>query len=1678
MISKFEDGNTPELISSYCKKYLLTLNNLIMAFKYSTISTALLAVALFSPPRSQAAEPIPYLNVCDDLSTVTVIDDGTTNSKKWHIQNWPSTNNQIFRHQPNSTGTSAVSKATLWTKELDLQAGKTYEISVDIGVWTNRAQTKAIVALYSTPENNATTIKELGTISPVPQKTSTSITTHTYFITADANTPRYLCIANRGGGSYSWFMVDNISVKEADELTPVAATNLTAAVTDKNVAVSFTLPSKSVVNSTLTTINTVRLLRKGVVVKEWTNATAGSKLNYNDFVSVIGSYDYVVECANNGSFGPTVSTSVTIGPSTSEINPTTNSNYQLFKPGSTEIKFGRNYMATAVYSPGEGVKVSWQAYNAGEGIPVTYTVTRVQDNKVIAEKISELSVIDPDGLSAENKLYTYKIKALYEETEKDAYTSQTLSVHLPVPFLLTPSRESLLECSIIDGDNDMKTWSYINKSSDIYKYGASDMFTSKVGDDYLITPGVDLKLGKTYRIDVTAHSAELIPSTVGMALKAGKTNTMEAMDIELIPGEVFTHMKGRNYSAYYTPTESAQFFFGIRAYNPLDRDEWNDLGISAVNIVEVSSSVPVAVDEISVVFSAKAGDATLKFNAPAKDIVGNDLTALDRIEILKNGTLFKTISNPTPGEEQLVDITITLGQQDTYTTVPYTIGGPGLSTSTDVMIIEPPYENHFDSQDQLAGFTVLNPGQSGQKWSYQANTVRAYPDNEIGHNTYLITPPLHLEGGQFYRLDFLTWIDKIQQINTNEIEVLIGNAPTIEAMTRNITQPYTVKGNWQSKALSKEWFSVPETGEYYLAWHAKSTPDFADELYVDDITISDKIDPTYPGGVTDLKIQPDQTGELKATVSFKIPTVDLAGNELTNKIYQYQILRDGVNIKSEFNKDPGTEITYEDTQCTEGVHMYTVVCYGAYKKPSREVDAIAYVGINLPGPVSYVEATENPEKYGEVTIKWGNPETDINGFELNTSEITYTVGQYIVDLITQQGSEKIFQTGVTGNELTIMAKSDNDSQEFSRFFVRPATAKGDAKTTVLTRYMAVGKPYTLPFTESFKEYRPQSTMMSERTGDGSPAAWGFNSINPVTKVPPVDADNGLALMEVMFLDGGSRLFTGRIDLTATSPIISFWVYNQTNISKTDANILAIQVREGNGEFVDVERKSINEWADNRPGWQKAQVDLSDYVGKVVYIGFDGQSKGFVFIHMDAITVSEKPAVDLSVNAIDHENVYVGLDHTINVVVKNRGSEEAKNARLRLMRDGQEVDTRELDPIAAGAETTIAFTQCMNRDMLGTHYYSASVEIENDADLLDNSRIANSFNLKDNDFPVVENLAGQAVDNKVTLTWDNPDIPSEPTEITDDFEDYESWSTIATGIGDYTLIDGDEGPVGGFQDIELPNIPINSKQSFVIFDFSKEEFQNDTRYRAHSGDKALASFFNTDRTYTDDVLISPRLCGKEQTLKFWARGFSDQNRENFVVRYSTKTNALSDFEEEPLDRVHNLGGEWTEFTYTLPEGTRYFQIEHYSAGGYFLFLDDFTFTPEGNEILSQKGFNIYLNDVKVTETPITATTWDDLNPNEGDNTYGVSAVYDRGESPTTTINVAWTGLDTISGNCITIAVDGNDIVVTGAEGEIINVTAASGLTMTTQIADAETRIPVASGIYIVKAGSVVAKVAVR
>ena len=261
-----------------------------------------------------------------------------------------------------------------------------------------------------------------------------------------------------------------------------------------------------------------------------------------------------------------------------------------------------------------------------------------------------------------------------------------------------------------------------------------------------------------------------------------------------------------------------------------------------------------------------------------------------------------------------------------------------------------------------------------------------------------------------------------------------------------------------------------------------------------------------------------------------------------------------------------------------------------------------------------------------------------------------------------------------------------------------------------------------------------------------------------------------------------------------------------------------------------------------------------------------------------------------------------------------------------------------------------------------------------------------------EYPAVTDLEAASGENGVELTWSEPDLDSAPAErITESFENGDAFSSE---FGEWTFVDVDESPVGGISTQDIPGItPGTTTGSFWVWDAN---LLSDRMTGARTGKKFLFSLFRFDDGKVDDWAISPELCGKAQTIQFYAKSYTSTYREHIEVYYSTTGTEISDFIKVRNEEV--VLPYWEEYNIELPEGAKYFAIRSVAAGGFMLAIDDVSFTPAGNANLDLVGYNVYRDGMKINTEIVEEPEFTDETAETGKTyTYVVTAIYTKGES---------------------------------------------------------------------------------
>lgn len=979
---------------------------------------------------------------------------------------------------------------------------------------------------------------------------------------------------------------------------------------------------------------------------------------------------------------------------------------------------------------------------------------------------------------------------------------------------------------------------------------------------------------------------------------------------------------------------------------------------------------------------------------------------------------------------------------------------PGVSNTVVLGTITPPYENTFDEETALDGFTIIDANGDGKKWGLSSDAAMMGFNSSMDMDDWLITPPMKLEAGKKYLLS----LDARANSNSmpERFEVKLGTANTVAGMTQTIIAATDVT----SKVFSTYTgiIAPTTTGSYFIGIHGMSDADQWN-LYVDNFKVGSA---AVPGAATNLTVTPDAAGDLKAAISFNAPS-QTAGGDALSSLTKVELLRDGAVVNTFNSPTAGAALTFNDVLETGGTYTYTVVAYNGEGK-GLETSASAFVGVNKPAAPENVTIKETAN-LGEVTITWSPVTTDVNGGTLPAGKVSYVIcvanGNNLVPVTDDQ----------TETTITFNAIDEGDEQALVYYYVVAQTTGGIGYTA--TDMIPVGPAY-----EGMAESFPDGTLSYELgiTSIKNSPSWQILSDDSFEDLTSQDLDNGFIGMQAQYLEDKGGIFTGKVSLAGmVNPSLSFYTYCIAGESKLSDNAIEVLVREvGAADYTLLKSTNVAEVCDNQGDtWGRCFVDLAAYNGKTIQVMLTAECTGLAFTFFDNIKIGSAVDNDLKAAAITAPaRVNAGSTYTVDVTVANEGMLKSAAYTVDLFANGTKVDTKQMEALESGARAHALFECAMSAVATQPVEYHAVVNAAADDVPENNTTSTITVTPKVSSLPAPGQLTAVAGANGgVQLTWNEPNLEGGvPEEVTESFEEAESFAQEFEG---WTFVDGDQSAVGGFQGVDVPGITAGSSlASFFVFD--TEAVDVNQTFDAHSGSKYLAALFRYDDGTTDDWAISPVLDGSAQTVSFYARSYSAQYPEKLRVLYSTGSTATADFVEVKAAAL--VPGEWTLYEVDLPAGAKYFAINSCGTGSFMLMIDDVTFT-QGNATaeLALVGYNVYRDGLKLNAEPVEDTAHLDL---EGlaAHKYQVTALYDvKGESAGSNEASLTEGIADITDG-VTISTEKGLIIVDGAEGKLVTVVALDGKVLYS--AKGNAKVAVAQGVYLVKADKHVAKVLVK
>lgn len=1014
----------------------------------------------------------------------------------------------------------------------------------------------------------------------------------------------------------------------------------------------------------------------------------------------------------------------------------------------------------------------------------------------------------------------------------------------------------------------------------------------------------------------------------------------------------------------------------------------------------------------------------------------------------------------------------------------------GTTVSNGVKFGQPwtiPYKETFDTMDDFRTYIVINNNPDPERpqegiWGwYQTEQCAMYRYATFyDGDDYLITPALHLEANQTYKLRFKA---RSGRYYPETLEVLLGRGTNISDFTTTL-MPRTdiICSDIINDSKFNDYeciINISETDDYCIAFHAVTIKGQF-YLYLDDVEVVFGPSALAPDVVSTLNATPGS----KATeidVEMGAPTKDVNGNTLSG-LTAVKVFRDNELVHTFSNPAPGATLKFTDTVTKNGFFTYSAIAENENGE-GNPTETKVYAGSDLPeAPGNVTHTTANGR---DAIITWTAPTKGINGGSISYEPITYVITDQYDNII----AKDVKETTYTDTNI-----DTSDGQRNMFYFVHAANSAGVGDGNA-SGFITYGEPYKDAFAESFagNKFTTQDWMVTVITpspymNDFYGRYWDFTHVrtdhcpNPT----PQDGDGGMIIAHTDYIGVSSRLISPKINVSGLkNPVLSFWFYHYYKPNDYSDPKETMQVEAFvDGEFTALLEKPI--MLINGNGWYRYDFTLKNFVGsKDFQIAFRTNNYLSYDMHIDNITVHDVEDNDLSISAFDVPSmVAIGSTREITVTVANEGVNDATGYTVELYRNNELIDSRTAtEPLAFAKEATYKFEVSPQITEMGnTFTYKAVVNYSADSKTANNTSEEKKLTVPTNNLPTVTSIKAQGTGTGIELKWEEPEIPV-GGQITEGFEGYEPFTI--SNFGDWALADLDgsltytiSNGASETGDYDYPNA--GYQMAFQIMN-PKAAGIASKLWEPYLGNQ-MAVCMAAAETSNNDWLISPEVKGGTK-VSFMARSVvADYGLEKFWFCYSSTDREASSFKQ--MGTVNAVpAGDWTRYEFTLPDDARYFAINCVSEDTYSLLIDEITYESTSGNMLEFLGYNIYRDGVKLNSQPLEDGMYTDNDVTTDRNyTYNISAVYDKGESALSapvTVNTSSTGIETVTtASQPSLYVIGRTLYVKNAAGSRVRVSNVSGQTFYNAPVSENEAITLPKGIYIVSVNDNVTKIILK
>lgn len=478
----------------------------------------------------------------------------------------------------------------------------------------------------------------------------------------------------------------------------------------------------------------------------------------------------------------------------------------------------------------------------------------------------------------------------------------------PIKHLHTFDVTNLDEWTVSDANSDNNTWKK-QDGIDGITYPGSD----QAGNDWLITKGFQVEVGKAYVLGYTLNLEEGRTNAEKVMIYSG-TSPSAAVMTTLLKSEEFS--QGIEHFVAFAPNTTGTLYIGFH-----EKSLANGGTVSLIEtyVDEYPVIAPKAVTNFNATPDGMASTVALTWVNPILNINGGEIVDKLDLRIFRDDLLVNEMTGIRGIGMSWDDSPSPYSGVHTYKVVPIILGtlGEGVSTSVDLDAVPRPDEHLCTFKiNKLEEWTMIDTNTDGNTWK-KIDGVGGitYAGTAQSGSDWLITKEFPVEVGKVYELTYSLSVTDAKSV-AERVEIYFGSSAEAASMTTLLKSEEFREGVRHTVR-----FKSGISGNLRFGFRECSPANGGSvsltEAYVDNYAV------IAPEQVLNLNADQDKVAS-KVTLKWTNPIVDIEGEKIMDEM-DLQVYRDNELVKT-LTSTAGALMTCEDSPSPySGIHTYRIV---------------------------------------------------------------------------------------------------------------------------------------------------------------------------------------------------------------------------------------------------------------------------------------------------------------------------------------------------------------------------------------------------------------------------------------------------------------------------------------------------------------------------------------------------------------------------------------------------------------------------------------------------------------------------------------------------------------------------------------------------------------------------------